>query len=54
MPNNYIPIPVPSDTQGEIKLEFIHNSTSQNTSVADETTFSGGMVHRQYRISSHL
>ena len=42
VPNNYIPIPVLSDTQGEIKLEFIHNNASQNTSVADETTFSEG------------
>ena len=42
VPNNYIPIPVPSDIQGEIKLEFIHNNASQNTSVADETTFSEG------------
>ena len=31
-----------SDTQGEIKLEFIHNNANQNTSVADETTFSEG------------
>ena len=42
MPNNYLPILVPSDIQGEIILEFIHNNANQSSSVADETTFSEG------------
>ncbi len=56
VPNNYLPILVPSDTQGEIILEFIHNNANQSSSVADETTFSegnGSIVNIEFPVISN-